>query len=97
MKLKDGKRIFRAFADETRLRILNLLSEGELCVCDVMGVLREPQSKVSRHLSYLRQAGLVASSFGFAHLHLNRLKPYRHALAGVIVLVSGLATQLLPL
>lgn len=60
MKLKDSKKIFRAFADETRLRILNLLSEGELCVCDLMRVLGEPQSKVSRHLGYLRAADLVA-------------------------------------
>jgi ArsR family transcriptional regulator len=59
MKLKDTKRIFRAFSDETRLRILNLLSKGELCVCDVMRVLGEPQSKVSRHFGYLRKAGLV--------------------------------------
>lgn len=54
--------VFRAFADATRLRILNLLGEGELCVCDVMRVLKEPQSKVSRHLSYLRKADLVAGS-----------------------------------
>lgn len=60
MKLKDTKQVFRAFSDETRLRILNLLSEGELCVCDVMRVLDEPQSKVSRHFGYLRKAGLVS-------------------------------------
>ena len=60
MKLKDAKRIFRAFSDETRLRILNLLNEGELCVCDVMRVLNEPQSKISRHFGYLRKTGLVA-------------------------------------
>ena len=53
-------RMLRAFADETRLRILHLLSRGELCVCDIMAVLGAPQSKVSRHLGYLRRAGLVA-------------------------------------
>jgi ArsR family transcriptional regulator, arsenate/arsenite/antimonite-responsive transcriptional repressor len=52
-------RIFRAFADETRLRILNLLTRGEVCVCDITGFLKLPQSKISRHLSYLRRAGLV--------------------------------------
>lgn len=51
--------LFRAFADQTRLRILRLLTEGELCVCDLMSVLRSPQTRVSRHLSYLRRAGLV--------------------------------------
>src|SRR5688500_7609826 len=52
-------RMFRAFADETRLRILNLLTRGEVCVCDITSELRMPQSKISRHLAYLRRAGLV--------------------------------------
>jgi len=51
--------VFRAFADPTRLRILNLLLEREVCVCDLCGVLGVIQPKVSRHLAYLRQAGLV--------------------------------------
>ncbi len=51
--------VFRAFADPTRLRILNLLAEGEACVCDLCSVLDETQPKVSRHLAYLRRAGLV--------------------------------------
>lgn len=59
MKLSDSQNIFGALADPTRLRILNLLHEGELCVCDVMSVLKEPQSKISRHLAYLKKAGLV--------------------------------------
>lgn len=59
MKLKDTQTIFGALADATRFRILNLLAEGELCVCDIMQVLKAPQSKISRHLSYLRRAGLV--------------------------------------
>lgn len=53
--------IFRAFADRTRLRILHLLRQREeICVCDLMRVLKLPQAKVSRHLAYLRRAGLVA-------------------------------------
>jgi ArsR family transcriptional regulator len=52
-------RMFKAFADETRLRVLHLLTRGELCVCDIMDALRLPQSKVSRHLAYLRDSGLV--------------------------------------
>ena len=52
--------LFKAFADPTRLRILGLLSGREVCVCDLMAVLREPQSKVSQHLAFLRSAGLVA-------------------------------------
>jgi len=51
--------ILAAVADRTRLRILHLLSTGELCVCDLVEVLRLPQPKVSRHLAVLRSAGLV--------------------------------------
>lgn len=51
--------LFRTFADTTRLRILNLLLEGELCVCDLSEILGEIQPKVSRHLATLRRAALV--------------------------------------
>lgn len=51
--------LFRAFADETRLRMLSLLLERELCVCELGSVLRVSQPNVSRHLGYLRRAGLV--------------------------------------
>ena len=51
--------IFRGFSDPTRLRILNLLRGGELCVCDLIEVIGAPQAKISRHLAYLRKAGLV--------------------------------------
>ena len=52
-------KMFRAFSDRTRLRILNLLLRGELCVCDIVNTLKVPQPTVSRHLAYLRTAGLV--------------------------------------
>jgi ArsR family transcriptional regulator, arsenate/arsenite/antimonite-responsive transcriptional repressor len=52
-------RMFRAFSDRTRLRILNLLLSGELCVCDIVNTLKVPQPTTSRHLAYLRKAGLV--------------------------------------
>lgn len=51
--------IFKACADETRLRILVLLGQGQLCVCEIVEVLDMPQGKVSRHLAVLRRAGLV--------------------------------------
>jgi ArsR family transcriptional regulator len=51
--------IYKCLCDETRLRILNLLGEGELCVCHVQAVLGMPQVKVSKHLAYLRRRGLV--------------------------------------
>lgn len=52
-------KMFRAFADRTRLRILCLLQDGELCVSDLISILKIPQAKASHHLNYLRRAGLV--------------------------------------
>jgi ArsR family transcriptional regulator len=51
--------LLRALADATRLRILGLLLTGEVCVCDIHESLKIPQPKASRHLAYLRRAGLV--------------------------------------
>ncbi len=51
--------MFRAFSDGTRLRILSMLKQGELCVCQIVEVLDVPQPKVSRHLAYLRKSGLL--------------------------------------
>lgn len=58
--MDTSSKTFRAFADPTRLRLLNLLLDGELCVCDLCHVLDEIQPKVSRHLAMLRRAGMVA-------------------------------------
>jgi ArsR family transcriptional regulator, arsenate/arsenite/antimonite-responsive transcriptional repressor len=52
--------MFRAFSDRTRLRILHLLLNSELCVCDIVTVIRVPQPTASRHLAYLLRAGLIA-------------------------------------
>lgn len=52
--------LFRALADRTRLRLLNLMAAGEVCVCFFVEVLGESQPKISRHLAYLRRAGVVA-------------------------------------
>ena len=51
--------MFRAFSDRTRLRILHVLLGGELCVGDIVEILRAPQPRISRHLAYLRKANLV--------------------------------------
>jgi ArsR family transcriptional regulator, arsenate/arsenite/antimonite-responsive transcriptional repressor len=64
--------LFGAFADPTRIRILNLLGAGELCVCDIVELLGLPQPTISRHLGILRQAGLieVTRRWKFAHYRL---------------------------
>src|SRR5450432_2928449 len=53
--------IYQCLCDPTRLRILNLLTAGELCVCHFQEILGEPQVKISKHLAYLRTRGLVES------------------------------------
>ena len=53
-------KIYECLCERTRLRILNLLCSGPLCVCHIQDILEEPQVKVSRHLSYLKTRGLVA-------------------------------------
>jgi ArsR family transcriptional regulator, arsenate/arsenite/antimonite-responsive transcriptional repressor len=53
--------LFRALADTTRLRLLNLIADREICVCYFVEILRTSQPKISRHLAYLRKAGIVAS------------------------------------
>ncbi|WP_316896662.1 metalloregulator ArsR/SmtB family transcription factor [Pseudodesulfovibrio indicus] len=51
----------KGLGDPTRLRVIRLLDHGELCVCDLMTALDMPQSTVSRHMSFLRNAGWVNS------------------------------------
>src|SRR5688572_23143229 len=74
--------LFKALADPTRLRLINLLGDEEVCVCSCVERLKTSQPKVSRHLAYLRRAGLVttrreASGFTIASLNLPTRVPQR--------------------
>ncbi len=60
-KTIDKEVLFRALADRTRLRLLNLMSGGEVCVCFFVEILKTNQPKISRHLAYLRRAGIVGA------------------------------------
>jgi ArsR family transcriptional regulator, arsenate/arsenite/antimonite-responsive transcriptional repressor len=60
-KAFDLARLFAALADPTRLRLLNLMNGREVCVCYFVEVLRQSQPKISRHLAYLRSAGIAAA------------------------------------
>lgn len=55
----DIERFFQALGDKTRLRLLNLMGDQEICVCYFVEILEQPQPKISRHLAYLRNAGIV--------------------------------------
>jgi ArsR family transcriptional regulator len=55
------EQLFRALADPTRLRLINLMADQELCVCYFIEVIGAPQPKISRHLAYLRRVGIVGA------------------------------------
>jgi len=57
--MPQAAKLFKALADENRLRIVNILSQRDVCVCDLQSVLGLSQPFISRHLAYLRRAGLV--------------------------------------
>jgi ArsR family transcriptional regulator len=57
----DRELFFRALADSTRLRIINLIGDQEVCVCYFVEILKTNQPKISRHLAYLRRAGIVTT------------------------------------
>ena len=59
MNTSDLVKIFKALSDETRLKLLALLENGELCVCEIVSILKMSQPKVSFHLNILKDAGLV--------------------------------------
>lgn len=66
---------YRALADETRLRLLALLADGEVCVCHLHASLRLPQPTISRHLAYLRRAGLVQARRDGVWMHYRLAAP----------------------
>jgi ArsR family transcriptional regulator, arsenate/arsenite/antimonite-responsive transcriptional repressor len=73
--MRDLEQLFKGLADQTRLRILNLLIHGELCVCDIQYVLESSQANVSRHLIYLRNSGLVLDRREGARMYYRLAQP----------------------
>ena len=67
--------VFKALADETRLRILAVLRDGEVCVCHIQGGLRLPQPTISRHLAYLRKSRLVEARREGVWMHYRLAEP----------------------
>jgi ArsR family transcriptional regulator len=67
--------LFRALADRTRLRLLSLMRDGEICVCFLVEVLKTNQPKISRHLAYLRRAGVVAARREGKWMHYRIVEP----------------------
>src|SRR5947209_7362223 len=73
--------LFQALADPTRLRLLNLMAVCEVCVCFFVEIFDEPQPKISRHLAYLRRAGLVTARRDGKWMHYSLSKPSDSAVA----------------
>ena len=86
-KRLDGKgmeRLLQALGDETRLRLLNLMKDEEVCVCFFVGALDALQPKVSRHLAYLRRVGLVAARRDGKWMHYSYVEPEDPHAAGIV-------------
>jgi ArsR family transcriptional regulator len=88
--------LFKAFADPVRVRLLNLLANGEVCVCHLHKALDLPQSTVSRHLAYLRKRGLVVGRKEGLWVHYRLAKPvgelHRTLIGGLKACDQGSAT-----
>jgi ArsR family transcriptional regulator len=76
--------LFAALADTTRLRLLNLMAGREVCVCYFVEILRQGQPKISRHLAYLRKAGLVAARREGKWMHYSISPPASPAAAAIL-------------
>ena len=74
-KALDRDLFFRALADRTRLRILNLMRSEEVCVCFFVQILKTHQPKISRHLAYLRKAGIVGARREGPWMHYRIVEP----------------------
>ena len=76
--------LFRALADPTRLRLLNLIAGREICVCYLVEILGMSQPKVSRHLAYLRRAGIAAASRQGKWMHYRLAVPQDQVAASIL-------------
>jgi ArsR family transcriptional regulator len=85
----DLPRFFQALGDNTRLRLLNLMGEQEVCVCYFVEILDAPQPKISRHLAYLRNAGIVAARREGKWMHYRIVMPQHVGARQILVQTLG--------
>ncbi len=83
-KAFDIERFFQALGDNTRLRLLNLMGDQEICVCYFVEILNQPQPKISRHLAYLRNAGIVTTRRDGKWMHYRIVMPPNEGAAKVL-------------
>ena len=80
----DMQQFFQALGDNTRLRLLNLMGEQEVCVCYFVEILGGPQPKISRHLAYLRNAGIVEARREGKWMHYRIVMPPHSGAAQIL-------------
>jgi len=80
----DLPSLFAALADRTRLRLLNLMNGREVCVCYFVEILKQSQPKISRHLAYLRNAGIVRARREGKWMHYSIERPADPAAAAIL-------------
>lgn len=83
-KAFDIERFFQALGDNTRLRLLNLMGDQEICVCYFVEILNQPQPKISRHLAYLRNAGIVTTRRDGKWMHYRIAMPPNEGAARIL-------------
>jgi ArsR family transcriptional regulator len=76
--------LFRALADPTRLRLINLIADKEICVCHFVEILRMSQPKISRHLAYLRREGIVSARRQGRWMHYRLRMPSDAAMTAIL-------------
>ncbi len=74
-KSYDIEILFKALSDRTRLRLISLIGDSEVCVCFFVAILKSSQPKISRHLAYLRRAGIVAARREGKWMHYRLTEP----------------------
>src|SRR5919108_2621083 len=74
-KKYDVETLFKALADRTRLRLISLIGDSEVCVCFLVAILKTSQPKISRHLAYLRRAQIVAARREGKWMHYRLVDP----------------------
>lgn len=83
-KLFNIERFFQALGDNTRLRLLNLMGDQEICVCYFVEILGQPQPKISRHLAYLRNASIVEARREGKWMHYRMVMPANEGAAKIL-------------
>jgi ArsR family transcriptional regulator len=83
-KSVDLAHLFAALADPTRLRLLNLMNGREVCVCYFVEILKQSQPKISRHLAYLRNAGIVSARREGKWMHYSIVRPVDAQAAAIL-------------